>query len=150
MKNLLLGLFVFMIGCTPPSQKRDELLGGKEKKVADKGYILAISEVDNAVKVFMNDSLIFSSGTIHSSPEVDYQIDLTPMIKDGSEVLRVELWNGVEPYEPQIDPIWEIRYDLVINGEIVDFIHEYDDDNTIGKAYENSYVISEWVEKKLN
>lgn len=149
MKNLLLGLLI-LVSCSTPSKKAENAsneIDAKDTKTnisASAGYILALSKIDNSVNVYIEDSLVFASGTIHESPEVDFQLDLTQFIKDESETLRIELFNGVEPYNSQIDPYWEIRYDLIIDGEIVDFVHEYGDDNGIGLVYENSYVISEW------
>lgn len=147
MKNLITGAFllIFIAGCNPPPIGDNAKNGSSnEAQVKNEKYLLSISEVDNSVKVYVEDSLIFSSGTIHGSPEVDYQIDFSEFISDESETLKIELYNGVEPFEPQVDPLWEIRFDLVINGEIVDFVHEFGDDNGIGKVYEINYVISEW------
>lgn len=152
MKNLYWSVVVSLsiLSCSPPpigdngGKATDPTTEAVEKGKTAK-YLLSISEVDNSVNVYVEDSLIFASGTIHSSPEVDFSIDFTDFIKDGSETLKIELFNGVEPFEPQVDPLWEIRYDLLINGEIVDFVHEFGDDNTIGKAFEIQYVIDEWA-----
>ncbi|WP_144017317.1 hypothetical protein [Ekhidna lutea] len=148
MKQFILAIIVVIAGCTTTSSKDQNQEEKSTPKVQSKGYVLAISEIDNSVSVYMEDSLIFTSGTIHSSPEVDYKIDLTPFVKDGTEELKIELYNGVEPYEPQADPYWEVRYDLIIDGEIVDFVHEFGDDNGIGLVYENTYIIEEWT--KIN
>ncbi|MEQ9402704.1 MAG: hypothetical protein RIM99_03885 [Cyclobacteriaceae bacterium] len=147
MKKLFVVLMFVIVGCGGPAKKEaaSDNKSTQDENEPSSGYILAISKIDNNVNVYVEDSLIFTSGTIHNSPEVDFQIDLSQFIKDGSETLRIELLNGVEPYDQQIDPYWEIMYDLIIDGEIVDFIHEYDDDNAIGKVYENSYLIKEWI-----
>ncbi|MEP0984695.1 hypothetical protein [Ekhidna sp.] len=148
MKKILILLLVIGVGCSTPSKEKKEeskeVVSEKEEKISSEGYFIAITEVDNSVSVFVEDSLIFTSGTIHSSPEVDYQIDLTEFVKRGDEKIRVELYNGVEPYNPQNDPKWEVRYDLIIDGEIVDFVHEFGEDGAIGKVYENVYKLDEW------
>ena len=149
MKNLFAGalIIIFIAGCNPPpigDNAKSDAKSESKDQTSNQKYLLSISEVDNSVKVYVEDSLIFSSGTIHSSPEVDFQIDFAQYITDESETLKIELYNGVEPFEPQVDPLWEIRFDLVINGEIVDFVHEFGDDNGIGKVYEISYLINEW------
>ena len=153
MKKLLILITVFAIGCSGPAKKEEikdqkkeaeAAQEAKEEEVATSDYLLAINKIDNNVFVYVNDSLIYTSGTIHKSPEVDFQVDFSQFITDGSETLKVVLFNGVEPYNDQVDARWEISYDLILNGEIVDFVHEYDDDNTIGHAFEMSYVISEW------
>lgn len=148
MKHLLWIFLIVCISCSPPSIGNNNQSSEPTSNVSANGYILSISEVDNSVNVYVEDSLIFASGTIHSSPEVDFKIDLSPFVKDGSEKLKIELYNGVEPYEPQVDPLWELRYDLIVNGEIVDFVHEFGDDNGIGKVYENTYILGEWAEVK--
>ncbi|WP_425392916.1 hypothetical protein [Ekhidna sp.] len=149
MKNAIILIILSIIAsCGSPSKDQKDQSKSDEKAEAEKqsseGYLIAISEIDNSVSVFVEDSLIFTSGTIHSSPKVDFQIDLTQFIENGNEKVRVELYNGVEPYNPQHDPKWEVRYDLIIDGEIVDFVHEFGDDNAIGKVWETTYDLSEW------
>lgn len=147
---LILILFI-LIGCNPPPIKgnkaKDETESPSQNKAKGASdYILAFNKVDNKVDVFINDSLIYTSGFIGYSPELDLQVDFGQFIKNGNEVLRIELYNGYEPYDDQIDPLWEVRYDLIIEGEIVDFIHEYGDDNGIGKVFETQYKINEWTD----
>lgn len=149
MKYFALLTLAFVVSCNPPSlkgNKKSSLPEATGDKVDGSGasYIVALSKIDNNVNIYIEDSLIFKSGTIHDSPEVDFQVDFSDYIKDGTETLKIELWNGVEPYNEQIDPLWEVMYDLVIDGEIVDFVHEYGDDNALGVVYENSYIINEW------
>lgn len=153
MKKFFVLFTIVVFSCGGPAKKEDlkdqkkESEAKKEAKaesVASSDYLLAINKIDNNVFVYVNDSLIYTSGTIHKSPEVDFQVDFSQFITDGSEVLKIVLFNGVEPYNDQVDARWEIGYDLILNGEIVDFVHEYDDDNTIGQAFEISYVINEW------
>lgn len=152
MKYIPICALLALLSCGSPSKENDKKQAEEtteEAPTQTTGYFLAISKVDNAVKVFVNDSLIFDSGTIHESPEVDFELNLTPLIVDGSETVKIELWNGVEPYHEQADPLWELRYDLIKDGEIIDFIHEFGDDNAIGLVYENSYIINEWEEENL-
>ncbi|MEP5613495.1 MAG: hypothetical protein ABJP45_14680 [Cyclobacteriaceae bacterium] len=151
MKYLTLGLILFVSGCgSPSSEKSSEAKKPDAEEVAPDNssadYLLSFTQIDNSVKVYMEDSLIFTSGTIHSSPEIDFEIDFTQFVEDGSETLRIELYNGVEPFDQQVDPLWGVRYDLIIKGNIVDFVHEFGDDNAIGLVYENSYVINEWID----
>lgn len=147
MKHLLIVFVLLAFSCNPPAikdNKKTEDTPSSKSEKTDANYIVALSKIDNNVNIYVNDSLIFKSGTIHDSPEVDFEVDFSAYINDGSETLKIELWNGVEPYNEQIDPLWEVMYDLIIDGEIVDFIHEYGDDNAIGVVYENTYVINEW------
>ncbi|MEP1035444.1 hypothetical protein [Ekhidna sp.] len=156
MKNLFILFTLVIFSCGGPT-KKEELKDqkkeaeakkeAKKERVSSSDYLLAINKIDNNVFVYVDDSLIYTSGTIHKSPEVDFQVDFSQFITDGSETLKVVLFNGLEPYNEQVDARWEISYDLILNGEIVDFVHEYDDDNTIGHAYEMSYVINDWKPK---
>lgn len=154
MKYLIAGLILVVSSCgTPSGEKSAEAtkFDSVEEAVVDNSsadYLLSFTQIDNSVNVYMDDSLIFTSGTIHSSPEIDFEIDFTQFVTDGSETLRIELYNGVEPYDQQVDPLWGVRYDLIIKGKIVDFVHEFGDDNAIGKVYESSYVINEWIEEE--
>lgn len=156
MRNLFILFTLVIFSCGGPGQKEqlkdqkkeaEAKQEAKEESVSSSDYLLAINKIDNNVFVYVDDSLIYTSGTIHKSPEVDYQVDFSQYITDGSETLKVVLFNGLEPYNEQVDARWEISYDLILNGEIVDFVHEYDDDNTIGQAYEMSYVINDWKPK---
>lgn len=156
MRNLFILFTLVIFSCGGPAQKEqlkdqkkeaEAKQEAKEESVSSSDYLLAINKIDNNVFVYVDDSLIYTSGTIHKSPEVDYQVDFSQYITDGSETLKVVLFNGLEPYNEQVDARWEISYDLILNGEIVDFVHEYDDDNTIGQAYEMSYVINDWKPK---
>ncbi|WP_420317638.1 hypothetical protein [Ekhidna sp.] len=148
MKHLYLVLAIVIFSCGAPSNEKKEVAEESEVKETENnsspGYMIAITEVDNSVSVFVEDSLIFTSGTIHSSPKVDFKVDLTQFVVNGNETVRVELYNGIEPYNPQHDPKWEVRYDLIIDGEIVDFVHEFGDDNAIGKVWETEYNLAEW------
>ena len=112
-------------------------------------HMLVFTKIDNNVKVLVNDSLVFSSGLIPDSPELDLRVDLTPFVKDGTEKLKIELYNGQEPYADQLDPFWELRYDLILNGEISDFDHVLEKNNALGLVYQSEYLVSEWwsVEK---
>lgn len=152
MRYLLIIAALVFYSCNPPSIKDNKKSkpGNEENNklegLQDSKYILAFAKVDNTVNVYVNDSLIYTSGFIGHSPELDLKVDLGQFIADAEDRIRIELFNGYPPYDDQIDPLWEVRYDLIINGEIVDFIHEYADDNGIGKVYENEYIIGEWTD----
>ena len=107
-------------------------------------HMLIFNKIDNKVNVSINDSLIFTSGLISDNPELDIRVDLTPFIKDGSETLRIDLYNGQAPYVDQLDPYWEVRYDLILNQEIADFDHAFEKNNAVGLVYTNEYQINEW------
>lgn len=107
-------------------------------------YQLDISKIDNRIDVFVQDSLVYSSGTIHLNPEVNFIVDLSSYIKKGNEILRIEIYNGSEPYKEQLDPHWEVMFDLIKNDEIIDYIYEFSDNNEVGKVFEISYNLKEW------
>lgn len=108
------------------------------------GYHLLICKVDNKVKAYVDDSLVFASNSIHGKKEVDIDVNMTPFVKTGEEVIKVELYNGDEPYDiPQNDTRWTIFYEIIIEGELVDFVSETKRDSRLGKVFEMTHTISE-------
>jgi len=139
-------LILLFIGCTSVNSEKKTVLETTSETgdIPESEHMVVFTKIDNTVKLFVNDSLIFSSGLIPNSPELDLRVDLTPFIKDGSEKIRIELYNGHEPYTDQLDPSWELRYDLILNGEIADFDHLIENNNALGMVYQNEYLVNEW------
>jgi len=148
MKETIL-IFLF-IGCTSVNSNKNINLEtpSESNKIIESEHMFVFTKIDNKVDVFINDSLIFSSGLILNSPELEVRVDLTPFIEDGSERLKLQLYNGQEPYTDQLDPSWELRYDLILNGQIADFDHLTEKNNALGMVYQTTYIINEWwIEK---
>ena len=138
--------FLFILcGCSTSVKKE-----AKEKldvaNLEKSDYLINFKKIDNYAEVYIEDSLIYTSPLVHGNPEVDYLFDFSTFIKDESETLTIKLFNGEAPFHYQEDPHWEVRYYLIINGEIVDFIHEVGNDNSLGKVFEYTYIVNEWLE----
>ncbi|WP_420576208.1 hypothetical protein [Ekhidna sp.] len=146
-----LSLAFLVVACgnsTGNDNNNKDILGLETSKVAETditGSSVLFSRINNKAKVFVDDSLIYESKTILSGYDVDEKVNLDPFVSNGAEVIRIELFNGVEPYDDQIDQKWEIMYDLILEGEVVDFVNESIYENKIGRTYEASYKIEEWV-----
>ncbi len=151
MRQIVFLFSLFLLGCGNSGSS-----GNDDKKVLDQEttetppeqttteFGISFNKINNKAKIFVDDSLIYESETIHTGYEVDYFIDISPYISIGAEIIKVELYNGVEPYNEQTDRKWEIMFDVVLDGEVVDFVNESKRDNTIGKVFEAEYVIDEW------
>ena len=143
--KVLIPIFLLICSCNTTLKKKERPELG-EKELNSSEYLLNFKRIDNLAKVYIQDSLIYSSPIVHGNPEIDYMIDFSEFIVDGSETLKIQLFNGKAPFDYQEDPHWEIRYYLIIKGEIVDFTHEIGDDNALGKVFEYTYTINEWSE----
>ncbi len=100
-------------------------------------YSLEFSKVDNRVNVFVGDSLIFDSETIDHSPGLKFNVNLSSYLDENNQKVKVILYNGHPPYTVhQVDPIWEIRFELFRGTEELDFFYEYGDNNALGKVVE--------------
>ncbi len=100
-------------------------------------YSLEFSKVDNRVNVFVGDSLIFDSETIDNSPGLKFNVNLSAYMEESNKIVKVVLYNGHPPYTiHQVDPIWELRFELFRGKEELDFFYEYGDNNALGKVVE--------------
>ena len=148
MKNIAkFFILLLLIACNPPKKKEEANQNDQGQLNSD--YILNLKKVDNLAKVYINDSLVYTSQIVHGNPEVDYYFDFSAFIKDGSEILKIELFNGEAPYQVQDDQHWEIRYYLIIKGENIYFTHESGDDYRIGKVYVEEFLINDLIELTL-
>ncbi|MEQ9007019.1 MAG: hypothetical protein RLP12_03980, partial [Ekhidna sp.] len=144
MKAYLIIILIFCLGCvsktkkSPPSESA-EIETKKESKTEKSDFYVKFTKVDNRAHVYIDDSLIYKSDyTLGGANEVAYEVDISSYINN-SEKLKVVLYNGVEPYDEQVDTYWEIMYDLILDGEVVDFIHEQEQENIVGVAFESEY-----------
>ena len=145
MKNIVVLILLIVASCSPPRPKEEKNEEVIDQQNVNSDYILNFKKVDNLAKVYIGDSLVFTSQIVHGNPEVDYNFDFSSFVKDGSEILKVQLYNGEEPYHQQEDQHWEIRYYIIIEGEVVEFEHEFGDDYTIGIVFEKEYELTKWT-----
>ena len=107
-------------------------------------YAILVTILDNSLKLWVDDSLVYESKAMSGNLKEDLLVDFSPYIKTRTETVRLELFNGYEPYD-QMDKHWEIRYDLIIQKELADFVHESSRNGELGKVFEMSYKIDEWT-----
>lgn len=105
------------------------------------GKYISFYNIDNEAKVLVNDSVIFDSGIIDDNPHLDLNVEIEPFLKVGKNTVKVELRNSDCSTCPTTP--WGIRYELVQEYEIVDFVEEssIDERDTGGVKFEKSYEI---------
>lgn len=147
---LIAALLTF--SCDTSTQKKDvkdeKPVAGQGKKLAeeiDSDFKVVISRIENRAHVYVDDSLIYKSDYhISTKDGVNEQIDIRSYVENGAKKLTVALYNGNEPYKNQTDTYWEIMYDLILDGEVVDFVHEKRNETKLGRVFEAEYVIEDW------
>lgn len=101
-------------------------------------YYIQFERIDNRADILVNDSLVYSSGTIDFNPELNelHSIYLGNFLTSELDKVVVRIYNGHEPYLDEDDKHWEIKYVLLENEDLVDYVWEYEDDGTIGVVFE--------------
>ena len=105
-------------------------------------YKVVFRKIDNRVLLHVEDSLIYDSGTVGGNPDLEIEIFLTEYVEAGKTEIRIDGYNGVEPYD-QADSHWELVYDIYINDEIMDFVREANDKGDVGKVFEEIHFLNE-------
>lgn len=105
-------------------------------------YKIVFRKIDNKVILFVEDSVIYDSGTIAGNPDLEVEIFLTEYVERGQIEIRIDSYNGVEPYN-QADSHWELVYDIYKNDEIIDFVREANDNGDVGKVFEEFHYLDE-------
>ncbi|MEQ9466211.1 MAG: hypothetical protein RLN88_02310 [Ekhidna sp.] len=147
---LIVTLFTFSCGSTTQKEQAKEekpevVQEKKEKEQVSSDFKVVISRIENIAHVYVDDSLIYKSEYhISTKDGVNEQIDISSYVENGAKKVTVALYNGNEPYENQTDTYWEIMYDLILDGEVVDFVHETRNETKLGRVYEAEYVIEDW------
>lgn len=109
----------------------------------DNNYTFIFDKIDNKVEILVNDSIVYTSGTIDNNPNLgkDFQIYLGNYLTEDEDRVVLRVYNGHEPYENEEDQHWEIKYVLNQGSEEYDYVWEYADDNTIGLVFEEEYKL---------
>lgn len=105
-------------------------------------YKIVFRKIDNKAILFIEDSVIYDSGTIAGNPDLEVEIFLTEYVERGQIEIRIDSYNGVEPYN-QADSHWELVYDIYKNDEIIDFVREANDNGDVGKVFEEFHYLDE-------
>ena len=88
------------------------------------GYQIRFYKIDNQVKVYLNEEMIYDSDVIDGNPELDILVDLEKHLKKGLNTLKVELYNGSLLNAYKSDTNWEIRYEILKGEESIDYMHQ--------------------------
>ena len=106
-------------------------------------YEITFSKIDNRAYVFINDELIFDSQFIDGNPELNLSLNLSPFLKKGNNLLKVQLENGSNLNAYINDTHWTIRYEIFENGESYDYAYESNKNGEAGLiVYEKEHIIS--------
>lgn len=108
-----------------------------------KSYEITFSKIDNRAYVFIDDELIFDSQFIDGNPELNLSLNLSPFLKKGDNLLKVQLENGSNLNAFINDTYWTIRYEIFENGESYDYAYESSKNGKAGLiVYEKEHIIS--------
>lgn len=149
-------LTICVTHCSPPKSNQQESTADQTSEQSKKNtpeaapesslenfegdrYYLILKYINNRAVVFLNDSLIYDSKTVDGAFEVE--VDLSEYVKAGMTDLKVELYNGVPPYNTA-SPDWQIAYDIFINDELVEFVSEESKDGRIGLVHTETHDLS--------
>ncbi|WP_424962270.1 hypothetical protein [Ekhidna sp.] len=148
MKYIFHSIFYLAIafGCTSPnSESKQESNEETQSAPAEASnqpdqYKVVLRQIDNRAIVHVDDSVIYDSKTV--AGDFNIEVDITKYVEEGAIELRVDLYNGKEPYN-QLDTHWDIVYDIMRNDELVEFVRESGDDGRVGKVYSETFYLDE-------
>lgn len=106
-------------------------------------YYINFEKIDNRVDILVNDSLMYTSGTIDFNPDLTevYSVYLGNFLTPKKDKVVVRLYNGHEPYENEEDSSWELKYVLLKNEDLVDYVWESENDGRIGVVFEMTHYL---------
>ena len=107
-----------------------------------RNYEITFSKIDNRAYVFINDKLVFDSQFIDGNPELNLSFNLSPFLKKGDNLLKVQLENGSNLNAFINDTHWTIRYEIFEDGESYDYAYESSKNGKVGLiVYEKEHNI---------
>lgn len=124
---------------TEEEDKASEIASEESANQPDQ-YMVVLRQIDNRAIVHIDDSVVYDSKTVAGDFEIE--VDITRYVEEGAIELRVDLYNGKEPYN-QLDAHWDIVYDIMKNDELVEFVRESGDDGRVGKVYSETFYLDE-------
>ncbi len=148
---LIATVLPLIISCSKPgakNEKKETIKTTEHKLSSDSESLLKFSRIDNRVTVYADDVLVYDSETVHSNPELDIQVNITSALAQEPDSLKVTVYNGEPPYTMMEDPEWEIHYELIINGEEIDFVFEHAENNALGMVFSKRYSVNDWSFKE--
>lgn len=140
-------IFILIIaGCSSSNKVTNDEANDQTVRAAVKDanqpdqYKVVLRQIDNRAIVHVDDSVIYDSKTV--AGDFNIEVDITKLVEEGAIELRVDLYNGKEPYN-QLDTHWDIVYDIMRNDELVEFVRESGDDGRVGKVYSETFYLDE-------
>ncbi len=104
-------------------------------------HSISFYKIDNRVKVFLAEELVYDSDLIDGNPELNIDVNIEKYLKKGLNSIKVELYNGSDMNDFIADTNWEIRYEIFNNGESIDYLHQLSKKGTEGLVFEYKHDI---------
>lgn len=139
--NIYLGIILIFFTYCSSKKTKDTRPEDIERSEAISGLKngLFFHVIDDIVKVYVNDKLVYESDRLNGREGLDLVVDLQEYITSPSDVVKLKLLNQDCP---GCDYNWQILiYELYKNGEPEDYIHESKSAmDTFGEVWEIEYV----------
>jgi DNA-binding XRE family transcriptional regulator len=101
-------------------------------------------KIDNVAIIYVDGEEVYRTEQVKGNPELQLNISLENFVNEDTKEIYIQLENG-HSYNPNIeDKHWEIRYELFLDGQPVDYIWEHADDYRTGIVFDKKYILSEW------
>lgn len=104
------------------------------------GSYIYLRDVDNQAKIYVNDSLIFTSKMGKKGDYKEERVDLNPSLHSGKNEVRVDLING-DPNAMGFDKNWSLYYELFRDMEPVDYVNEQSESGGTGVVFSKTHTI---------
>jgi hypothetical protein len=82
-------------------------------------FHINLYQADNQVLVYVNDSLIYDTGTIDRNPTLDIQIELNDFLTKQENVMVIQLMNSPCPGDCEGN-FWEIDYEIYLENDLIE------------------------------
>lgn len=104
-------------------------------------YFIIFSKIDNQVKVYVQDSLVFQSELVDGNPKMELKVNLNNYLKKGINDVRVELYNGSGEGFIESDTHWEIYYEIFKDDDPIDYMSEKSENGKEGLVFSMTHEI---------
>jgi hypothetical protein len=127
----MLSFLIFLVTYLPPQPQAT-------------GDYFYFEKIDNIAIIYVEGEEVYRTEQVKGNPDLELTISLENFLNEGTQEILIQLENG-HSYNPNIkDKHWEIRYELYLDDQPVDYIWEYADDSRTGIVFEKKYKLSEW------
>lgn len=139
--NLVILLFsMVVLRCSAP-EPSDEKLYQVDEDTSEQ-YWISFYKIDNQVKVYVDDDLIFDSFDLKKENLENIVLNLDEDLDSGRHKIRIDLYND-SPYDGFMgfDKHWEVYYEFFRYEVPIDYIHEKGDDGKKGLVFSQTHEI---------